>query len=263
LALVPFLFFLTSAALFSQSDDNLQLDLSLIKRAKIFQDNYPLITSSDIYSSFFVWEKKRPELRIIAAEKQGEADFLSDFDLVYINMGQKEGVEPGQVYLILEIGEKVRNSFFRISGGRLASRRGSAEIVWVDDHRSIARILNSSGPVRIGNCLIPREEKEGLLGKDEGYGLPPQKAASSSISFLYFEDNVTMIGNGYRAIIDRGRSQGLEPGQQLVVFRRIKKDLSRLPIASLIVTDVQDSTATVKVLSAKDALRLGDEIQVR
>src|SRR4030042_837701 len=79
-----------------------------IERAKIFQENYPLITESDLYCTIFVLDGGLPGIRTIGADRQGET-------------------------------------------------------------RGIVRIDKTCGEVSLGGYLVPFEEREGLLGMDQGY----------------------------------------------------------------------------------------------
>ncbi len=46
------------------------------------------------------------------------------------------------------------------------------------------------------------------------------------------------------------------------MFERARRDLPREAIASAIIIDVRGATSTVKILSARDAVRIGHEVQL-
>ena len=74
-----------------------------IKKAIIYQDIYPIISESDLYCSFLIWDKKeKPDLKIIGAEREYERVLFNNDDIVYLNKGKAEGLQPGQLFLILE-----------------------------------------------------------------------------------------------------------------------------------------------------------------
>ena len=59
-----------------------------------------------------------------------------------------------------------------------------------------------------------------------------------------------------------GRQQCVQIGDELTVFHRAKPNLPREAIGSMIIIDVRGATSTVKVLSCKEAVEPGDEVQM-
>lgn len=228
-----------------------------VKKAKIFQDVYPVISESDLYCSFFVLGDERLELKIVGAERSYEKELLTDSDIVYINKGRRDGLEKGQIFLILEVGAKIKNF------GNIAFKRGRARILVLEDWRSSAKIEKSCGQVTIGDFLVTFEEKEGLLGKDLGYNVPPEEGEGLKGNFIYLQRDYGQIGSGHWALIDLGAEDGLQIGQQLIIYRRVKEEVPLQIIGNLIVIDTQRETSTVKILSCNDVLRIGDRVQTR
>src|SRR4030042_3408716 len=144
------------------SDDQEQVRHQ-IERAKIFRAAYPVIAEVDLYCSLFIYEGDLPDLMITAAEKGYEKVMFSDADIVFLNKGRNDGLEIGQVFLVVEIGGHIGDF------GYLANKRGRAHIVFLEDNRAVARIEKSCGRLTVGNYLLAFEEKETLLGKDIGY----------------------------------------------------------------------------------------------
>ncbi len=228
-----------------------------IKKAKIFQEIYPIISESDLYCSFFILENENLDFRIVAAEKEYEKQLLTDGDVVYVNKGRNDGLKRDQVFLVLEIGTKIKDF------GHLAFKRGRARIQDVSETMGTARIEKSCGQVMIGNFLVPFEEKEELLGKDLGYQVPPFESPGVQGSIIYLQRDYRQIANGQWAIIDIGQEDGLQVGQQLIIYRIVKEGAPFQIIGNLLVIDTQRRTATVKILSSKDVVMIGDHVQLR
>ncbi len=228
-----------------------------VKKARLYKDIFPLVSKSDLYCSFFVLEKKKGlNIKIISAERTEERLILREDDTLYINRGQQDGIENGQIYLILEIGQRIK------SYGYLAFMRGRAKIVDARSGRSTAELEKACAPVKVGYYLVPFEEKGGLLGKDLGYDAPPRIAKGSKGKIIFSHDEHNMIGSGDWALIDLGEEDGIQFGQQLVVYRRLKKKGASLKmIGNLVVINVQRETSTVRVLSCNGVLEVGDLVQ--
>ncbi|MCJ7644995.1 MAG: hypothetical protein MUP28_11045 [Candidatus Aminicenantes bacterium] len=228
-----------------------------IEKAKIFQEDYPLITESDLYCSIYLLDGALPGIKIIGAERQEEKVLLNDGDKFYIDKGKVDGLEIGQVFLVIGVGPKIMDY------GNLTSRTGRARIIGLEENRGTVRIDKTCGQVLLGNDLIPFEEKEGMLGKDEGYAQELDENQGTMGSLIFIDTELHIAGTGQWAIIDMGSDRGVHIGQQMTIFKRVKIGVPREAIGSLVVIDVQKRTSTVKLLSCRDAVEVGFQVQTR
>lgn len=232
-----------------------------IEKAKIFRDTYPLIAESDLYCSFFILEEF-PNIKIIAAERASEKTMFSDGDAFYVDKGKDDGLQENQVWTILDIGDKIKSTDLRLTLGPLAFRRGRARIVRAEAGRSLAKVERSCGRVMIGSFLAPFAEKEGLLGKDLGFNVLAKEGAQTG-RLVYLQNELNQIGTGNWAIIDMGKAQGIQIGQQLTIFKSFSKNMPLEAIGNSVVVDLGTQSATIKILSCRDAARLGYPAQVK
>lgn len=236
-----------------------------IQRAKIFREAYPVIAEVDLYCSPFIYDGDLPDLRIIEAEKGYEKAMFSDADIVHLNKGSQDGLEIGQVLLAIEVGDRIGDF------GRLANRRGRAQVVFLEENRASARIEKSCGRIMVGDYLLPFEEKETLLGKDIGYEAYAGEATGQTGTIVYLERDYNQIGSGGWAIIDLGEEDGIQVGQQLTICKRVqdpqtlkvREDLPQIGVGNSIVVDVAKKTATIKVLSCADPIVRGQTVQTK
>lgn len=254
---IIFLFFFLPISLKANHVNRGENQENQIKKAKIFREIYPVISESDLYCSFFVLDEERLDLRIVRAEREYEKQLLTDGDVVYVNKGQRDGLEEGQVFLVLEVGPNIKNF------GHLGFKRGRARILAIEKDMATAKIEKSCGQVMVGNFLVPFEEKEGLLGKDLGYQVPPFESEGVKGNLIYLQRDYNQIASGHWALINLGEEDGLQIGQQLIIYRKLKEGAPLHIIGNLIVIDTQRKTSTVKILSCSDALRAGDQVQAR
>jgi hypothetical protein len=228
-----------------------------IQRAKIFREAYPLISETDLYCAIYMHEGEIPDLRITSAERAEEKILFSDADTVYLNKGKKDGLEVGQVFSVIELGDKV-DGF-----GHIAAKRGRAHVISLEESRAVVRLEKSCGRVMVGDYLLPFEEKESLLGKDLGYESYAAGDTGVAGNIIYLERDYNEVGSGYWAIIDVGETSGISVGQQMTIFRQGKHEVPRVGIGNAVVVDTRQKTATVKVLSCSDAIRLGFQVQAK
>ncbi len=231
---------------------------TLIQRAKIFDETYPLINESDLNCSFYMHEEGKllPDIQVIGAERMNEKSLFEDGNLIYINKGSGDGLEIGQLFLTVGLRAKVAKL------GTVMERHGRARIVRFDgDRRASARVEKGCGRILIGDFLIPFEEESGEIGKDLGYGdMDPN--ASKRGRVIYIENDFHISGSGQWALIDMGRQHCVQIGDQLNVFHQARPDLPREAFASAIIIDVRGATSTIKILGARDIVDLGSEVQI-
>jgi hypothetical protein len=230
---------------------------SMIKRAKIFEDTYQLINESDINCSFYMQEEGKllPDIRIIGAERQNEKGQFEDGDLIYIDKGAADGLEIGQLFMTVGLRAKVDKI------GTVMERHGRARIVRLDDRMASARVEKGCGRIIIGDFLVPYEEGEGEIGRDLGYGdMDPN--ASKHGNVIYIENDFHISGSGQWALINMGRQHCVQIGDQLNIFHQAAPGLPREAFASAIIIDVRGATSTIKILSARDAVDIGAEVQI-
>jgi hypothetical protein len=228
-----------------------------IKKAKIYEEEYQLITESDLYCSFYALDGDVPELKIIGAEREYERDMYSDEDVVYLNQGSMQGLNKGQVFMIIEVRRDIP------SVGPVAFRRGRVRIQELDDSKSTARIEKSCGWIMRGYYLVPFQPKEGMMGQDLGYDIPPFETEGAKGEVLFLEVDFNQIGSGHWALVSLGQQHGITLGQQLILYRRVEKEAPIQVFGNSVVIDVQQETSTIKVLSCRDAVRIGDHVMMR
>jgi hypothetical protein len=228
-----------------------------ISKAKIFQEFTDLIKEVDLYCSFSVWEDEIPGLKIIGAERESEKTMFSDGDVIYLNKGKDGDVKPGQIFWILEIRDGLPGY------GPMAFGKGRARVQYDDDGVTVAVVEHSCDAVRSGYYLVPFEGRKGVTGKDLGYDVPPVEANGVKGSLIYLQNDLQQIATNHWALIDLGAEQGIKVGQQMILYRRTRKDLPVQILGNCIVIDVKSKTSTIKVLSCRDIIRKGDLVMER
>jgi len=253
--LIAFHTFLIGIFLFNGLTVNAQEQEREINRAKIYDEIHPLLSETDLYCSIFVHETEIPSLRIVGSEREDERELISDGDVVYLNQGEKDGLAAGQLFLVYELSTNLPGY------GHVAVKHGQARIQALSENRSSATIEKSCGAVTLGNYLIPFREKETFMGKDEGYDVPPFEAKGLKGKVIYLQREFNQVGSGHWAVIDLGAEHGIQIGQQLTLYRIVQEGAPLQIFGNSVVIDVGKKTSTIKVLSCRDALRIGDLVQ--
>lgn len=234
-----------------------------IEKPKIFQETYPLVTDSDLRCSFFVLEAT-PSARIEAAESSDGMTLIGEGQRVWARAADGEDVRPGQVFTIVEKNTLPPGSKSPQGPGPIAFRRGRLRVLRIEGPRFLGQVEKTCGPIQAGNLLLPFEEKAPVLGKDLGYDAVYKGGGDVPTGRLaFFRDELVQAGIGDWILIDMGSKQGLQIGQQLTVFGKPEGSNPPRAVANVVIVDAGPATATVKVLSARDALQIGDLVQVK
>jgi hypothetical protein len=228
-----------------------------VQKAKIYQEIYDLLSETDLYCSFYILDGDEPDTKIFGAERAYERVQFNNGDIVYINMGRADGIEEGQMFEALELGETLPGY------GPIIHQRGRLRVVALAENAASARVEKACGPVMIGDYVVPFEEKESRMGKDLGYNVPPHENDGLRGKILYLQEDFIQGGSGDQALINLGEIDGIQIGQQLVVYRKLYKGTPLYVFGNMVVIDTQRKTSTVKILSCKDALLIGDQVQTR
>lgn len=235
-----------------------------VQKGKIYQETYPLLTETDLYCSFSVLNGPLPDLKVIGAERQAERILLGDGDIIYLNRGEKQSVAKGQVYLIFEKKDDIKSSRTGENYGPLIQRVGRGRVIQVDENRGVLRIEKSCLPVRVGDYAVVFSEKKGVIGKDTGFvPYARERADQTKGEVIYIAGELNQIGTNNWAVIDLGKEDGLQPGNQVTISTIAAKNLASRAVGSAVVIDVQPRTATIRVLSASDAIRMRYEVTVK
>jgi len=244
-----------------------QEEVNQIRPAKIYDEIYELLTETDLYCSFSIFEGEDPALQIIDAEGAHDVrTIFSDGDRMYINQGRQDGIEPGQLFQVLEVERRHRVQDENkpvYQYGALAKWKGQARIEYVGDTQSTAVLEKCCHEVMLGDFLIPFVPKETMMGKDLGYDVPPFASEGPIGDVVYLEIDKKQIGSGSYALISLGARDGIQVGQQLILYRVLSEGAPLFIYANSVVIDVGEATATVKVLSCEDPISIGDLIMTR
>ncbi|MBU4204446.1 MAG: hypothetical protein KKD59_10955, partial [Acidobacteria bacterium] len=224
---------------------------------RIGQEDRLLAYESDLYCSYFIWEGAFPELKIVDWEKNSDRKLLTLGDVIYLNKGETDGLLLNQAFEVIEIGPGIGRY------GRLAYRRGRVKIEALKGGRAAAVIESACGPIRLGQFLVPFVEKAAVSGEDLGFDDQIEEEDEPKGRFLYLQDGYVQAGTGHWAIINLGREDGVDIGEQLLACRKSGKDAFLTAFANCVVLDVGTRTATVKIISSRDAVTLKDWIVPR
>jgi hypothetical protein len=191
-------------------------------------------------------------------------EMISEDDIVYIRPEGDAKLVPGQRYTIYRTLKPIRDRFNNAYIGIQHLLTGVVEITQVQPNYAIGTVIASYRPIILEDKLMPyyRRIPEIIL-KDSPIGLKGK--------IIEAEDHNKIIGSHMIAFIDKGRKDGVRPGQFYNVFHQASEQLNPkkqdkvtlLPvdIAELLVVHTEDTTATVVITRADKEFEAGSKIR--
>jgi len=182
----------------------------------------PPINSNDVYCSGYITRNFKPPHMTILSSQRAETIGWAKGDVVYLNEGKAEGIEPGMAYQILRVGQKVSHPVSGRELGRYVRRVGAAKILAIQEHTSIAEITDSCDEVYAGNLLVPWAPIPIPWDVKRSQVLPLQlenAAGKMRGRVVWSEDRLEATGETSVVYIDLGSREQLIPGDKLWIFR--------------------------------------------
>lgn len=235
---------------------------------------------------------------IVGAEDERGQRHLGRGEVVYINLGTRQGVQPGARFHILRSMGDVRNPATGKTAGHFYLEPGTVKVLLARHDHSVAEIDFSTQTVYIGDGLLPFTEKPRVPRTPNEFQRFAEDNGKPSGNIVMADGDATLIGPGQVVYIDLGRNANLTPGQFCTVYRvegayrqqnefhstvttntlhnRVDpgfatarqnalhgRGLPRVVLGELVVLEVFEAAAKAYVVEARNNLELGSSVQLR
>ena len=222
---------------------------------------------------------------IIGAQNSAEQTDFTDGDLVYVDAGHDRGIKPGDEFWLVTPGDDVIHPITNKSMGRFYAYRGRASVVCIEGRTATLRVTLACSDIPMGTFLKPYEPVPIPLGRR----LPASVAcdpASGKVTgrIVYTRDGVIANGTDSNVLIDLGVASGIQPGDQLTIFRHATGsdygirpqgsywvytqpeagvDVPRTYLGDLAVLYVGDRWAMARVIDSSRLIEVGDQVELK
>ncbi len=228
---------------------------------------FPVGWEDDVYCAGWIGSEKEPVTgRIVSAEYEDSRDMLALGDVVYSDVGAREGLMAGQVFWVIRPAHQVYKAG-SISDvvGRFYTTPGRVKVVCVQETTAILEFTESCEPAYIGDLLIPFEPIPIPLVRASApltqCDRPSGKVAGQIIAV---KDRATPVGTDSVVFLDLGEEEGLYPGDFLTIYRkRNDGGTIRTLLGEAAVLWTKGHTCVAKVTSMVDSMRVGDFVELK
>ncbi len=199
-------------------------------------------------------------LRITGGQDTQTREGHTQGEFVTISGGRNQGVQVGQEFFVrrLQVSRSVAMNPQNMGNTRTT---GWLKVYAVDDDLSLATVTYSCDAMRVGDYLEPLTLPAPVVpGPVEG---KPDKTNYARV--VLGNDGRFGFAAGDFLVIDQGSAQGITPGAQFVIYRWKKKapDNFLAAIGEAVATAVQQDTATLSILAARDSINQSDLVARR
>lgn len=222
---------------------------------------------------------------VVGAENVAEQEDFTTHNLLYLDGGYDRGLKVGDEFWIITPGDIVYHPITAVAMGRFYQYRGRAVVVCIEGRTATVRVLNACTDIPMGSFLKAYEPVPIPLGRrmrTEAICDPPNGKAEGRI--VMTRDGVFAIGTGTDVMIDLGVAEGVQPGDQLSVFRYASGTdyglrpqgsywmykappagvtVPRTYLGDLAVLYIGDRWAMARVIDSSRLIEIGDQVEVK
>jgi len=222
---------------------------------------------------------------VIGAENVAEQVDFTDHNILYLDAGYDKGIKAGDEFWIVTPGDPVVHPITGATMGRFYQYRGRVLTLCVEGRTAIVRVTLACTDIPMGSFLKPYEAVPIPLGRR----LPSMAVCDPSTGkahgrIVTTRDGLVTIGVGSNVMIDLGIDAGLQPGDQLSIFRYASGsdyglrpqgsywmysppppgvEIPRTYLGDLAILYVGDRWAAARVIDSSRLIEVGDQCEVK
>jgi hypothetical protein len=220
---------------------------------------YPAYEEQAIACAGYIGPQENEDMRVVGSEEGDAKVGLAFSDIVYINKGTNDGVNPGDRFYV----QRRVDFGWGLSGAHIV-RSGGVVILAAHEKGAMAEVFVSCVDMWIGDYLIPFEPVPvPLLPKQAAVTRMTPETGQMRGEIVNSLDEVSSIGEGYLVSIDLGEDDGVVPGNIFTIFRYMHPDAPRKVLGELAILTVQPNNATGRIMHSYDFMVAGDLIELK
>jgi hypothetical protein len=227
----------------------------------------PITEESTLQCADYVVSSREDEsLQIVGSEDGADKVAFGDRDILYINKGSNAGIKAGDVYTMHHAVNVLKHPVTKSKLGTRVETTGWAQVILVQENAATLVVDQACADIHAGDYLRPIEKVNVPLVLSRPY--PDRLTPPSGKLGQYVVDiqgDATIAGAGQFVTIDAGSQGGVAPGNIFVVYRTVYPSVPspRNVLGELAIVAVRDGTATAKVTYSRDAIMIGDQVELR
>jgi hypothetical protein len=228
---------------------------------------FPVGWEDDVYCAGWIGAMNEPVTgRIVAAEYEDSRAMYGTGDIVYTDVGTRDGLMPGQeLWVIRPTHEVYKAGSYVDVIGRFYATPGRVKVVCAQESTAILEFMESCEPAILGDLLIPFEPIPiPLVRASAPLTQCDAPSGKTTGQIVAVKDRATPVGTDSVVFLDLGEDDGLYPGDFLTVYRnRNDSGTIRTLLGEVAVLWTKGRTCVAKVTSMVDYMGVGDFVELK
>ncbi len=179
-----------------------------------------------------------------------------DSEILYIKLHRPEEAALGDLYTVYRRTRKVFHPRTRNYMGYIVNQLAVVRIIQIDHGLATVQIVRSFAPLSPGDSIMRFAPPAADEGSAEPHGAIDGEAM---IVDLQADKNMSLVGQGNLVYLDRGRGNGIRPGDRFEV-NRLGGGLPRRKIADIKILSAEEETATAVITRSVSRVLVGDRV---
>ncbi len=194
---------------------------------------------------------------------EGQKEMISIDDLIYIQPRPNFSLSPGDKYTLYRTLRPIRDRRTNKLIGIQHYFTGAVEILIKRPEFVLGRVIGAYRPIKIGDMLMPYKQKLAQVAINPS---PPGLEGN----IIESEEHHGIFGENSIAFINKGKREGVEPGQLYWIFKQERYQLNSdkqgevtltpVLLGELLVLLAENTTATVMITDSRRPIQAGDRI---
>jgi len=201
-------------------------------------------------------------VNVITGDNQTTGDhmILGSRDVLYLRLKNPGEVAPGDLFTIYRRAHKV---FHPVTGqylGHLVNRLAVVEVSQIDKDLTTVQIMRAYAAVSPGDPVM-----KFVLPTDEGAAVDQPSAGDMEGRVVELQSNMgimNLVAQRNIVYLDRGREDGIRPGDRMVVIRS-GGNLPQRVVGELKILAMEDRTATALITKSISRILKGDRFRMK
>jgi hypothetical protein len=227
----------------------------------------PIGVEADMYCSGYLGETAEVfPGTIVSAEKEKNQTFFMLGDILYLDIGEHDGLTAGMEFTIV----RPRLPVYKWGSvtdvvGRVYGTPGRLRVICAQERSAIAEISYSCMDVQIGDYVMPFEPiPVPLVRRTQVMTMCDTPNGKTTGHVVQTRMGETPVATDSVVFLDLGEADGLNPGDFLTVFRasgRAEGVRTILGEASILTTRSRTSVAIITLMT--DTIYAGDSVELK
>ena len=201
-------------------------------------------------------------VNVITGDNQTTGDhmILGSRDALYLRLKNPGDVAPGDLFTIYKRAHKVFHPTTGQYLGHLVNRLAIVQVSQVDKDLTTVQIIRAYATVSPGDPVM-----KFMLPTDEGATVGQPSAGDVEGRVVEFQSNMgrmNLVAQMNIVYLDRGREDGIRPGDQMEVVRS-GGSLPQRVVGELKILSMEDRTATALITKSVSRILKGDRFRVK